>query len=91
MLSPYVDYTIGSPQYTWLLNDLQAIDRTITPFVRCLRLTRQFRAPCPMLLEKQLQHLWRPMTSIKNSLTLMSWQFWPMCPSRMKCLIRGPE
>lgn len=36
MLSPYVDYTIGSPQYTWLLNDLQAIDRTITPFVRTL-------------------------------------------------------
>ena len=36
MLSPYVDYTIGSPQYTWLLNDLQAIDRTVTPFVRAL-------------------------------------------------------
>ena len=34
MLSPYQDYTIGSPQYTWLLNDLQAIDRTVTPFVR---------------------------------------------------------
>ena len=34
MLSPYVDYTIGSRQYTWLLNDLQAIDRTVTPFVR---------------------------------------------------------
>ena len=39
MLSPYVDYTIGSPQYTWLLNDLQAIDRTVTPFVRALNPT----------------------------------------------------
>ena len=39
MLSPYVDYTIGSPQYTWLLNDLRAIDRTITPFVRTLNST----------------------------------------------------
>ena len=34
MLSPYVDYTIGSPQYDWLVNDLRAIDRTQTPFVR---------------------------------------------------------
>ncbi|KAK9830602.1 hypothetical protein WJX81_003718 [Elliptochloris bilobata] len=33
MLSPYVDYTIGSPQYNWLVNDLKAIDRTLTPFV----------------------------------------------------------
>ena len=40
MLSPYVDYTIGSPQYTWLVNDLKAIDRTMTPFVR----------PCPFFL-----------------------------------------
>ena len=34
MLSPYVDYTIGSPQYDWLLNDLKAINRDQTPFVR---------------------------------------------------------
>ena len=34
LLSPYVDYTIGSPQYDWLVNDLRAIDRTQTPFVR---------------------------------------------------------
>ena len=34
MLSPYTDYTVGSEQYTWLLNDLRAINRTATPWVR---------------------------------------------------------
>lgn len=46
MLSPYVDYTIGSPQYTWLLNDLQAIDRTVTPFVRALNPAPHVLAHC---------------------------------------------
>jgi hypothetical protein len=34
MLSPYTDYTVGSEQYTWLLNDLRALNRTATPWVR---------------------------------------------------------
>jgi hypothetical protein len=34
MLSPYIDYTVGSEQYTWLVNDLQGINRTTTPWVR---------------------------------------------------------
>ena len=42
LLSPYVDYTIGSPQYNWLVNDLRAIDRTQTPFVR----PEPLRPPC---------------------------------------------
>ena len=54
MLSPYVDYTIGSAQYTWLLNDLQAIDRTVTPFVRALH-------PAPYVLA---HYLLFPMRSI---------------------------
>ena len=37
MLSPYIDYTVGSEQYIWLLNDLQAINRTTTPWVRTTR------------------------------------------------------
>eukprot|EP00891_Asterochloris_glomerata_P009395 jgi/Astpho2/9395/Aster-01660 len=32
-LSPYVDYTPGSDQWTWLAYDLQNIDRTKTPWV----------------------------------------------------------
>ncbi|CAL5230081.1 g13538 [Coccomyxa viridis] len=32
-LSSYIDYTTGSAQYNWLLNDLQSIDRSKTPWV----------------------------------------------------------
>ena len=31
-LSSYIDYTTGSAQYNWLLNDLQSIDRSKTPW-----------------------------------------------------------
>ena len=31
-LSSYTDYTVGSAQYNWLLNDLQSIDRSKTPW-----------------------------------------------------------
>ena len=31
-LSSYTDYTVGSAQYNWLLNDLEAIDRSKTPW-----------------------------------------------------------
>ncbi len=31
-LSSYIDYTVGSAQYNWLLNDLEAIDRSKTPW-----------------------------------------------------------
>ena len=31
-ISSYIDYTVGSAQYNWLLNDLQAIDRSKTPW-----------------------------------------------------------
>ncbi len=31
-LSSYEDYTTGSAQYNWLLNDLKSIDRTKTPW-----------------------------------------------------------
>ncbi|KAK9917889.1 hypothetical protein WJX75_009307 [Coccomyxa subellipsoidea] len=33
LLSSYADYTVGSAQYNWLLNDLLSIDRTKTPWV----------------------------------------------------------
>lgn len=32
LLSSYADYTVGSAQYNWLLNDLLSIDRTKTPW-----------------------------------------------------------
>lgn len=32
-MSPYVDYTQGSQQYNWLINDMQNIDRTVTPWI----------------------------------------------------------
>ena len=31
-ISSYIDYTVGSAQYNWLLNDLQSIDRSKTPW-----------------------------------------------------------
>ncbi len=31
-LSSYTDYTVGSAQYNWLLNDLQSVDRSKTPW-----------------------------------------------------------
>ena len=31
-ISSYIDYTVGSTQYNWLLNDLQSIDRSKTPW-----------------------------------------------------------
>ncbi len=32
-LSPYVDYTPGSPQWQWLAEDLSGINRSVTPWV----------------------------------------------------------
>lgn len=32
-LSPYVDYTSGSPQWQWLSQDLMSVNRSVTPWV----------------------------------------------------------
>ena len=32
-LSPYIDYTPGSPQWQWLAEDLAGINRSVTPWV----------------------------------------------------------
>jgi hypothetical protein len=32
-MSPYTDYTFGSQQYMWLINDLQNVNRSVTPWI----------------------------------------------------------
>lgn len=33
VLSPYVDFVTGTPQYDWLVRDLSSVDRAVTPWV----------------------------------------------------------